>query len=101
MVNLVDLNTITLADIIHGFSNAISNAVDNYMSTKLPSLGNTGVEKPLTTEEAAAFLNISVPVLRDLAESGAIPRHKWKGVRGYHYFASELVHALKSQKQLN
>jgi excisionase family DNA binding protein len=101
MTNYVDLNTITIADLLNGFNAILYNAVDNYLSTKLPVGGpvvgsaGLGVEKPLTTEEACEFLQISEPVLVDLVRNGVIIRHKFKGVKGYRYFASELVAALK------
>lgn len=102
MINHIDLNAITLADMLNSFTNTIYSAVDHYLSTKISPVGVTGatVEKPLTTEEACEFLQVSEPILRQLAESGAITRHKFKGCRGYYYFASELVQDLKGQRRI-
>lgn len=102
MTNNVNLNAISVADLINGFSAFLYSAVDSYMSTKLPAQGNTShtVEKPMTMEELCEFVQMSEPILSQLAQDGTIPRYKFPKVKGYRYFASEVVASLKGQNQL-
>lgn len=105
MLKHFDFERTTLADILRAVDTYIRSVVDKHLDTKLhassggtPTGGNSNhTEKPLTTEEACKFLNVSKPVLRQLVKAKIIPRHKFVGLRGYRFFASELVHALKSE----
>jgi excisionase family DNA binding protein len=55
-------------------------------------------DRPLTTEEAAKFLGISMSQLYKLTSSGVIPHHKPQGKLMY-FFKEDLIAFIKGTKE--
>jgi hypothetical protein len=100
MTNPVELNANAFENFFIALAHYVCDAMEERFMEKLPALNaNTQresmIEKPIDRKQVKTDYGISVPSLKKMVKSGAIPQHKIEGLRGFRYFPSEINKAYK------